>query len=193
MPLHTDWDGADEFRGCALPRYCDVPFPAYRFVPGREPHPTSDPEGHSYVADGEEHPPVNLLPPELWRESVDYLFGCDLYNHAYWWEAHEAWEGLWQLTDKDGPQGRFLSGLIKAAACHLNLFMEDMPGATRLWQAAAMDLRAAVDGLDSPTFMGLNAATFRDELVYYYMPLTGDKREAHVFSEYPYLRLVSVP
>ncbi|MBI4006737.1 MAG: hypothetical protein HY356_08705 [Gammaproteobacteria bacterium] len=29
-------------------RYSDRPFPPYRFIPGKTPHPTRDTEGHSY-------------------------------------------------------------------------------------------------------------------------------------------------
>ncbi len=32
-----------------------------------------------------------------------FLWGLDLFNHGYYWEAHEAWEGLWQVADRDGP------------------------------------------------------------------------------------------
>ena len=57
------------------------------------PHPTQDERGHSYSR-GEEAPAL-YFPPESWRENADYLYGVDLYNHGYLWEAHEAWEGLW--------------------------------------------------------------------------------------------------
>src|SRR4030095_3868699 len=82
------------------PRYAPQrPFPPYRFVPGLNPHPVSHPQGHSYRGRAREEPPPRFA-PERWRENVDFLHGCDLYNHAYWWEAHEAWEGLWHLTRK---------------------------------------------------------------------------------------------
>ncbi|MFB3116009.1 MAG: hypothetical protein ACE1ZH_00895 [Gammaproteobacteria bacterium] len=29
-------------------RYTDRTFPPYRFIPGKAPHPTRDPDGHSY-------------------------------------------------------------------------------------------------------------------------------------------------
>ena len=32
----------------AWPRYSTRPFPSYRFVPGKSPHPRRDPHGHSY-------------------------------------------------------------------------------------------------------------------------------------------------
>ncbi|MET2831203.1 DUF309 domain-containing protein [Mesorhizobium shangrilense] len=37
-----------------------------------------------------------------------FRWGSDLFNHGYYWEAHEAWEPLWhaakqsaQLSDRD--------------------------------------------------------------------------------------------
>ena len=38
------------------------PFPAYAFLPGRDPHPTRDPSGHSY--DGENEGPAEYFEPE---------------------------------------------------------------------------------------------------------------------------------
>ena len=69
----------------------DRPFPAYAYHPGRTPHPTRDPEGHSYGMVHDVPQPPN---PEDWRACGDYLYGVDLFNHGYYWEAHEAWEGL---------------------------------------------------------------------------------------------------
>jgi hypothetical protein len=88
-------------------------FPPYSYVTGRFPHPTRDPAGHSYG-----HPPPNpaVIDPARWLESQDYLWGCDLFNHGYYWEAHEAWEGLWQACGRRGIEADFLKGLIKLAA-----------------------------------------------------------------------------
>lgn len=78
------------------PRYCPGrPFPAYRFVPGLNLHPTGQVGGHSY-GKPVEHP--SYLPPGRWRENQLYLFGIDLYHQSYFWESHEAWEILWHLT-----------------------------------------------------------------------------------------------
>ena len=75
------------------------PFPAYAFLPGRDPHPTRDPRGHSYAEpEGEPH---TWRPDEEWRENQEYLFGCDLYNAGYLWEAHEAWEDIWHPSKHD--------------------------------------------------------------------------------------------
>lgn len=133
------------------------PFPPYRYVPGLHPHPVAHPDGHSFNPAGE-HPAAGpLLPPEEWRESEDYLYGIDLYNHGYWWEAHEAWEGLWQQTDKRGTQGHFLQGLIQLSAAHLKRHMGQDEGMRRLLERACEHLQAAQAALPpAPPFMGVD-------------------------------------
>lgn len=58
----------------------------------------------------------------VWWKSHDYLYGIDLFNHAYWWEAHETFEALWNATGQDTPVGQFLQGLVFAAAAQLKRF-----------------------------------------------------------------------
>jgi len=57
---------------------------------------------------------VNLV--SGWRVSSDYLFGIDLFNHGFYWEAHEIWEQLWIACGRSGQEADFLKGLIKLAA-----------------------------------------------------------------------------
>ena len=91
------------------PRYLnDRAFPSYAYLPGRFPHPVRDPGGHSF---GLEEP--NITPGDL-LGSQEYLWGTDLFNHGYYWEAHEAWEGLWQAAE--GDQRLFLKGMILLSA-----------------------------------------------------------------------------
>lgn len=89
------------------------PLPAYAFVPGRFPHPVSDPQGHSY---GHRPAPVEPLDPHNWQASAVYARAIDLFNHGYYWEAHEAWESLWHACGKKGVRADFLKGLIRLAA-----------------------------------------------------------------------------
>jgi hypoxanthine phosphoribosyltransferase len=44
------------------------------------------------------------------------LYGLDLFNHGYYWEAHEIWERIWHACGRAGPAGNFIKGLIKLAA-----------------------------------------------------------------------------
>ena len=121
------------------PRYAAArAFPPYAFLPGRDPHPTGDPRGHSYGA--QETSAARYLPAERWRENVDYLFGCDLYNHGFLWEAHEAWEGLWHRARADKDQADLLQGLIQCAAACLKIPMDQARGRTRLAEAGTARL-----------------------------------------------------
>jgi predicted metal-dependent hydrolase len=43
------------------------------------------------------------------------LHGLDLFNHGYYWEAHEVWEDLWKACGRTGPTACFLKGLIQLA------------------------------------------------------------------------------
>jgi hypothetical protein len=96
------------------PRYCPARLlPPYSYVTGLSPHPTSDPRGHSF---GHAEPPVQPLDPSSWQTNANYLYAIDLFNHGFYWEAHEAWEGLWHAAGRAGPTADFLKGLIKLAA-----------------------------------------------------------------------------
>jgi hypothetical protein len=93
------------------PRYGQSPLPSRRYLPGSgAAHPRQG-------AQAKEPACEPLLPHERWREQDRYLHGVDLFNHAFWWEAHEAWEGLWARAD--GTQRLFLQGLIQLAAALL--------------------------------------------------------------------------
>lgn len=98
----------------APPRYLpDVDLPPYAYVPGRTPHPTSDPQGHSY---GQAAPDAEWTDSADWRACRLYLRGIDLFNHGFYWEAHEAWEALWHACRRAGGPADFFKGLIKLAA-----------------------------------------------------------------------------
>ena len=104
-------------------RLCpDRPLPPYSYVPGRQPHPISDPTGHSYgmhlisPAEVQQNPAASVNLVSGWRVSSDYLFGIDLFNHGFYWEAHETWEQVWIACGRSGREADFLKGLIKLAA-----------------------------------------------------------------------------
>ncbi len=97
----------------ARPRYSELAFPPYSYVPGHTPHPVSDPAGHLF---GQPHQSAKPLQPENWQASAEYRYGADLFNHGFYWEAHEAWESLWHAVGRKGRVAEFLKGLIKLAA-----------------------------------------------------------------------------
>ncbi len=89
------------------------PLPPYAYQPGRTSHPTRDPGGHSY---GDRAEPPAPPDPADWRACGDYLYGIDLFNHGFFWEAHEAWEGLWVACGRRGATATYLQALINLAA-----------------------------------------------------------------------------
>ena len=111
-----------------------------------------------------------ILSPESWRTNEDYLYGVDLYNFAYWWEAHEAWEGLWHQAEDD--YRLFLQGLIQISAALIKRHMR-MPRPTRTLSAAGSDkLREVLSNLepDTATYMGLNLKEFLSRLDVFFAP-----------------------
>jgi hypothetical protein len=179
----------------SAPRYTERPFPPYRFVPGQSPHPTADPQGHSYRPRGAPEPHVEFVAPERWRQSPDYLYGVDLYNHGFWWEAHEAWEGLWQLTDKSGVQGQFLQGLIQCSACHLKWHMGQLDGVARLRTSSRAYLDFVIAHAPGSFFMGLDVHEFAQRFPEYYDRVLGRGSSAvqrHEPAAYPYIVLVTL-
>jgi predicted metal-dependent hydrolase len=110
------------------PRYTDAPLPPYSYVPRHAPHPVSDPRGHMR---GKRHEPVEPLDPSRWKDSSTYLYGVDLFNYGYYWEAHEAWESLWLAAERRGPTATWLKALIKLAAALVKLREGSSIGALR--------------------------------------------------------------
>ncbi len=125
-----------------IPRYLpDVPFPPYTYVPGQTPHPISDAAGHMH---GEQAEPAEL-DVENWQRCTTYLRGIDLFNHGYYWEAHEVWEALWHAAGRRGPVADFLKGLIKLAAAGVKSLEGSMIGRQRHARRAAELLELAAN------------------------------------------------
>ena len=124
------------------PRYCSVPLPEAPYLPGRGPRPPHP--------DGE----AAFVPPEHWRESEAYLLGVDLFNHGFYWEAHEAWEGLWHAAGRKGEIADFLKALIRLAAAGVKAREGRPDGAARHACAALALFRS----LPRERFLGLRLA-----------------------------------
>lgn len=134
-------------------------FPPYAYLPGRDPHPTGDPRGHSYT--GEREPPAAYFEPARWSENEDYLFGADLYNAGFFWEAHEVWEGLWHSAKHDALQADFLQGLIQCSAACLKIPMQQPAGLEKLSTNGLARLER-VASASRGDYMGLAVREFVD-------------------------------
>ena len=132
-------------------RYTAAAFPSYRYLPGKAPHPVRDPDGHSYGAPEETEP----LDSEQWSSCRPYLLAIDLFNHRYYWEAHEELERLWRETGRRTESGIMLQGLIQVAAALLKRSMGERGPASRLAARGCAKLRSigAVHlGIHGPDF-----------------------------------------
>jgi hypothetical protein len=143
----------------APPRYApERSFPSYAYITGIAPHPRRDPRGHSYGVPEIAPPPLNPSQP---LASEDFLHGIDLFNHGYYWEAHEAWEGLWRVSRARGEHAttQFLQALIKLAAAGFKV-RQGRPEGVRRHASRAAELLAAVRGsMGSARWAGLSIGT----------------------------------
>lgn len=121
------------------PRYSATALPAYRYVPGRTPHPVRDPRGHS------RNPRIELasFDPARWEACEAYLHAIDLLNHGYFWECHEALEAVWRVAGRRSEAGRLLQGLAQIAAALLKRELGVEGAARRLAERGVAKLRAA--------------------------------------------------
>ena len=165
-------------------RFSKKPFPPYRFIPGQKPHPTESPQGHSYKKQEEA-----VLPFEHhnWQRNPTYLYGVDLYNHGYWWEAHEAFESLWQKIPKSDLRSSFLQGLIKISAALLKRHLNQERG-TLILLKSGMGLLKKVSEI-SLVYMGIGLSDYLQRIEkYFYQPNATNATESD-HENYPFLIL----
>ncbi len=166
-------------------RYSQRALPGYRYVPGLHPHPTRDPRGHSYtpVPALNRHAPWK---PEDWRTLDDWLYGIDLFNRFYFWEAHEVWEGLWAAVERESAPSLLLQGLIQIAAALLKAHMGVVLGARTLSAEGLQKLQHAA--AMHPVMLGLDLVAVADGYTEYFAPLERNHLPV-IGAEVPVLRL----
>lgn len=122
----------------------------------------------------EEEHDAELIPPEFWLQNEDYLYGVDLYNFAYWWEAHEAWEGLWHQAED--TYRLFLQGLIQVSASLIKYHMRMLRPLRSLSTAGRDKLRQVVAECENADgkYMGLNLPAFLDTADAFFLPFFAD-------------------
>jgi hypothetical protein len=94
--------------------------PPYRYGIDPGPHPTRHPDGHGR----------HRAEPRDDRAALDA--GIELFEHGYFWEAHEAWEGPWRRSAPADPSRSIWQALILVAAAALKRARGEHPAAARL-------------------------------------------------------------
>ena len=144
-----------------LPRYTQRPFPPYRYLPFQTsnplPHPRTDPAGHSYDQEDDYLP---HFAPDDWRTCEPYRYGIDLFNHGYWWEAHEALETVWLAAgQKSTLCGKFVQGLIQLSGAQLKRFTNEPRGAQSLTKSGIEKI-SLVEG----SYLGIEIVPFINDV-----------------------------
>ncbi len=96
-----------------VPQY---PFPDYAYIPGTR-------------AKEEKRKDI---PHFDFQNDDAYLYGVDLFNHEFYYEAHEVWEELWHFVGHKTERGLFLKALIQMAGARLKMIMGQEEPANRL-------------------------------------------------------------
>ena len=123
-----------------LPRRSRRALPPYRYVPGWMPHPFRHAGGHMYT-DGSAPAHAPWDHRVEWSTDPTAMFAADLFDHRYFWEAHEAWEAMWHECPRPSLDRDVLQSLIQTAAAILQTHL----GAHR---SARMLLDRARDRMD---------------------------------------------
>jgi DUF309 family protein family protein len=98
---------------------------------------------------------------EVSLSSDAFLWGLDLFNYGYYWEAHEAWEGLWQVADRDGPLRMLFKGLILLSAAGVKTRERKNVAAARHAKRAAALFRQLPDRAFERT-LGMSPVTLAE-------------------------------
>ncbi len=165
-------------------RYSPWPLPLHRLIPGQSSAPVEYRSGSSrHEAQAQEQ----WLGPDLWVNQKQYLYGIDLYNQGFWWEAHEAWEGLWRQIAGDPMSRGFLQGLIKISAAYLKCM-------TGHWRGAAILSLRGIELLKTnlipkKKYMGVDLQTQIKHWENHFAVVLRQKDPSAIFLNYPYVPL----
>ncbi len=132
-------------------RLPDLALPGHAHVPGSGSKPDMAPLEAAKA----------LVAPETsanaWQDNAAYLYGHDLLDAGFFWEAHEVWEAVWLNCPPNSAEKLMLRMLIQQANARLKLVMGRRNAAERL-AAEVEALRIDLAGrLGAPgSFMGVD-------------------------------------
>ncbi len=114
-------------------RYSDLPLPARPHVPG------SGSEPDRAALQGAK------------ADAQAFRYGVDLFNHGFFWEAHEVWEAVWRAAPPNSGRRQGVRALIQMANALLKRDMKKPNACRRLADEAArltLDADLSGEGLD---------------------------------------------
>ena len=132
----------------------DELLPPYAFVPGRAPHPESDPAGHSFGVARDSA----TFDADAWHRCNAYLRGLDLFNAGFPWESHVEFEALWLACGRRGTTADYFKAWVHLAAVGVK-YREGVPAGVASHAARAAELwRGVVEARGDPSFLGFDLA-----------------------------------
>ena len=108
-------------------------------------------------------------PPRVGARCADWLFGVDLFNAFFFWEAHESWEGLWAAQPRRSAARASPAG-TDSDRCRT---AQDSPGST----AGATTLsrqgleKVADTAASQHHLLGLDLGAALAQFTHYFRPL----------------------
>src|SRR5262245_7357559 len=124
------------------------------------------------MKNGQSKENIAQYPPE-------YLKGIDLFNEGDFFEAHEYWEELWNVTS--GSERLYYQGLIQAAAALIHHY-RDKPRGARVFIGKSLEKLESLP----PVFMSLDLEKFTAELREFFAYALDDAGEAEKDPERPF-------
>jgi hypothetical protein len=125
--------------------------PPYSYVPGGPwPHPNRTKQNRAEADKG-----ASALAFQDVATSPMFRRGVQLFDAGYYWEAHEAWEGLWHAAGRRGATADVLRGLIKLAAAGIKV-RERREAGVRTHARRAAECFAAARRLGGSHQLGLD-------------------------------------
>jgi hypothetical protein len=139
------------------PRYTGRALPAQAYVPGRADTSGRPGRTQEFEAAGDGEAAAVAEGNPVWQRHPAFLWGLDLYNHGYPWEAHEAWEALWRQAPRPSAVRDLLQALIQCAAAAVHAAAGRPAGQRRLAERALARL-GAVHAAVGPRCLGIDVA-----------------------------------
>ena len=117
-----------------------APLPPFACVPGLTPRhaPGTFDALHASVKPG--------MTVAVLSKTAAFRAGFRYHDAGFYWEAHEAWEPVWQALPPNSAERQFVQGLIQLANAELKLRMMRPRAARRLCAIAARHLAEARRG-----------------------------------------------
>lgn len=120
-----------------------VALPPHAHIPGQTPR---HPQGTFDVLHRSVRPGMSVA---ALAETAAFRAGFRYLEAGYFWEAHEAWEPVWQALPPNSAERQFVQAIIQLANAELKLRMQRPRAALRLCAMAARHLAEARRGAGS--------------------------------------------